>query len=86
MSSSNPKQNNGVKKRKASTGAADQKPNIKRVKIDDQQNPAQIQKKAKPAGVTQNDKKNIETKRKIVSKFFEQYYKVKYSHISPRSR
>ncbi len=76
MSASNQKQNSNTKKRKASIGAGDQKPNIKRVKID-QQNPAQkIQKKIKSVDEPQNDKKNIETKRKIVSKLFEQYYKV----------
>jgi hypothetical protein len=78
MSSINPKQGNNIKKRKASVGAIDQKQNVKRVKIE-QQNPTQkIQKIAKPADVPQNDEKNKEPRRKIVSKLFEQYYKVNY--------
>lgn len=76
MSSVNTKQVNNIKKRKASVGASDQKQNVKRVKIE-QQNPTQkIQKIAKPVDTPQNNEKNKEPRRKIVSQFFEQYYKV----------
>ncbi len=79
MSSVKVKQENNIKKRKASVGASDQKQNVKRVKIE-QPNPSQkIQKKAKPVEEPQNNEKTKEPRRKIVSKFFEQYYKVKYS-------
>eukprot|EP00029_Vermamoeba_vermiformis_P003745 TRINITY_DN14278_c0_g1_i2.p1 TRINITY_DN14278_c0_g1~~TRINITY_DN14278_c0_g1_i2.p1 ORF type:complete len:265 (-),score=26.66 TRINITY_DN14278_c0_g1_i2:103-897(-) len=75
MSSVNTKQVNNIKKRKASVGASDQKQNVKRVKIE-QQNPTQkIQKNAKPVETPQNIEKSKEPRRKIVSQFFEQYYK-----------
>lgn len=78
MSSSNPNQGNNLKKRKASVGAIDQKQNVKRVKIE-QQNPTQkIQKTANPVEAPHNDEKNQAPRRKIVSQFFEQYYKVNY--------